>query len=221
MKKICCLLVLPFVFMFLLTGCSNTFSLVPFVSELKSQLYYGESDGFKLKASYGFKETPFINDGKIGQIVKSLTFKLLDRADDNITYSLETLINGKEYKSDFKYNPVSDTLYLSFEIDDFEQNTFSANLCFADNKIPINFISQIPENTLTFEEVTKIIVKEQPTLINSFKSDNSFNAELYLRIIVKNSHPYWYVGLASGNEKLKAFLVDGISGEILAIREIF
>ena len=51
--------------------------------------------------------------------------------------------------------------------------------------------------------------------------DGNFNAELYMRVIVKDQLPYWYVGFASGNEQLKALLVDGINGEVLAIREIF
>ena len=42
-----------------------------------------------------------------------------------------------------------------------------------------------------------------------------------MRVIVKDQLPYWYVGFASGNEQLKALLVDGINGEVLAIREIF
>ena len=42
-----------------------------------------------------------------------------------------------------------------------------------------------------------------------------------MRIFVKNDSPYWYVGIASGNGKLKALLIDGASGELLAAREIF
>ena len=39
--------------------------------------------------------------------------------------------------------------------------------------------------------------------------------------IVKEKKPYYYVGFASGNDKLKALLIDGLTGKTLAIREIF
>ena len=221
MKKICFLILFPLIFLFLFSGCKNTFSLTPYVSELKSQSYIASAEGFKLKAYYGFKEEPYVNDGKVGQTVSRLTVKLIEFTGDNVTYSLELFANGKDYKQDFKYNPVLDVLYLSFEIENFLEKSFTAVLSFADVKINLSFESELPENTKTYEEVTKILLKEQPTLINSLISDGIFNAELHLRIIVKNSHPYWYVGIASESDRLKAFLVDGISGEILAIREIF
>ena len=42
-----------------------------------------------------------------------------------------------------------------------------------------------------------------------------------VKVIVKDDKPYWYVGIASGGGNLKALLIDGFSGEVLAIREIF
>ena len=41
-----------------------------------------------------------------------------------------------------------------------------------------------------------------------------------MRIIVKKEKPYWYIGLINQDGTTKALLVDGFSGEVLAIRKI-
>ena len=58
-------------------------------------------------------------------------------------------------------------------------------------------------------------------MINGFyDQNNNLNLEIHARITVKDNAPYWYVGLNTKNG-LKALLVDGTSGKILAIREIY
>ena len=79
--------------------------------------------------------------------------------------------------------------------------------------------SILPTNCLSINEVLSSLEKSQADFINYYKVDLKFNAEIYARVMVKNQKPYWYI--AFGNkESLKAFLVDGISGEVLAIRQI-
>ena len=41
-----------------------------------------------------------------------------------------------------------------------------------------------------------------------------------MRIIVKDGKAYWYAGLSDGKDFLKALLIDGVSGEILATRTV-
>jgi hypothetical protein len=77
----------------------------------------------------------------------------------------------------------------------------------------------LPENTLTLNEVLLKVEKSQEVLINSYYSDANFNAEIYARVLVKNDRPFYYIALANG-KTLKAFLVDGLTAEVLAIREV-
>ena len=51
-----------------LAGCKNTSSLLPFVSELRCNVYEGESENYHLKGYYGYKETPYLNDAKVSDI---------------------------------------------------------------------------------------------------------------------------------------------------------
>ena len=67
----------------------------------------------------------------------------------------------------------------------------------------------------------EILSSEQGALIETYKNENGeFSGEISERIIVKNEKPYWYVGLLNGKGGTKALLIDGLNGEILAVREI-
>ena len=101
------------VFTLLLTGisgCKNEENLFDFVSELRCEIYQGSSENFSVKAVYGFKEQPFNNDGKVGEVVYGLTFKILDKETEMSSYSLNFSVGEQTYRADFILNPINDTL---------------------------------------------------------------------------------------------------------------
>ena len=61
------------------SSCKKENSLVSYVSDLRCNQYYGKSENFSLSASYGFREKPFVSDGKVGERVYALKIKLLDK----------------------------------------------------------------------------------------------------------------------------------------------
>ncbi|MBQ8426448.1 MAG: hypothetical protein IJX16_01665 [Clostridia bacterium] len=222
MKKFFAILFSVFCLTLLFPACSSGNNLSGYVSEMRSIIYHGEGQTLSLNAGYGFKEQPFINDGKVGKTVNSLTFKLIGKETDDVTYHLSFNYNDTDYKSTFKLNPITDTVTCSVEIDGFYLNEFTVKISFGANSEEITLKSAIPENTITHLDALKYLQKNQGALISHYTDDEgNFNAEIYMRILVKDGAPFWYVGIASGNENLKALLIDGFSGEILAIREIF
>jgi len=222
MKKLCLLFSFLFCLLLTLSGCKEPFTLEKSVSELRSDLFYGESSSYTVKAGYGFKEEPYFNDGKVGDVVSTLTFRLLNKETDLATYSLSFENDGEVYTADFKLNPVKNSLTASVEIDHFNQKNFTVTVHSSSSSEQVVLKSTLPPNTLTYQDALLHLQKEQVNLISHYlDQDGNFNAELYVRVIVKDELPYWYVGFASGNEQLKALLVDGTNGEVLAIREIF
>jgi hypothetical protein len=222
MKKFALFFALILAFFTTLNGCAKPFTLDSSVSELRCDLFYGESKSYSLKAGYGFKESPFINDGSVGKIVHTLNFRLLGKETDLSAYTLSLELDGQTYKTDFKLNPVKNSLTAEIEVDDFNQKEFTVTLSNSSASEKITLKSTLPENTLSYSDALLHLQKDQANLVSHYLDvDGNFNAEIYMRVIVKDQAPYWYVGFASGNEQLKALLVDGISGEVLAIREIF
>lgn len=204
------------------TACSKPFSLEQNVSQLRLELFEGENENFSLKASYGFIETPFVNDGKVGTKVNQLNFKLLNKETDVAEHVLCLNYNGVSYKSPFKFDPLTHSMTASIKLDHFNLKEFDVEIRTASSVQTISMKSILPLDTMDYKTALKSLVNNQPELINNYRTDgNAFNGELYVRIVVKDQKAYWYIGIATGNEQLKALLIDGKNGDVLAVRDIF
>ena len=107
-------------------------------------------------------------------------------------------------------------------MENFSEKEFTVTVFGNGKSEAVTLTSILPKNTISYQKALDCLYDEQKELIEFYQDKNgSFNAEINVRILVKNDKPYYYVGIASGNEKLKALLIDGISGKVLAIREIF
>ncbi len=219
MKKIFAFILIIFS-LFSFSACKRQDGLEIYVSELRSNVYSGQSDDLTLKASYGYKENPYQNDGKVGTLHPLLIIKLIGKETTQSTYTVSFEFNNQNYTADFKLSPVSHSLIATFEIENFNLDEFNVNLSCGDNLHTVKMQTTIPKGTITYIKALECLEKSQPQLIKAFSNDDGFDAEIYARIIVKNDKAYWYIGLARGNDLLKALLIDGKSGEVLAIREI-
>lgn len=217
--KIFCLFLITFSIFSL--SCKSTNPLYSAVSELRSELYSGNSENYKLEACYGFKETPYSNDAKVSEKVYALIFRLFDKETDGAAYSIAIIHDGKNYSADFKLNPVTHTVTARIEIENFTAKQFTATLKKAQESEEITFKSIVPENTMSYRAALNCLSEEQTALIARYTDENgNFNAEIHARIVVKNERPYWYIGIVGG-DSLKALLIDGFDGKTLAMREIF
>ena len=204
------------------TACSKQPTLDCFVSELRSEIFQGECSDFTVKAVYGFKETPSVSDGKVEQKIYSLQFKLIGKDTSTSLYSIAFNFNQKDYRLDFSFNPALDCLTSSVEIEDFNLKEFTVNIINGSNKTQIDLKSIVPLDAMDYSTALKKLQENQSQLLSNYADQNgNFCAEIHMRILVKKDIPYWYVGLINQKGNLKALLIDGFSGETLAIREIF
>ena len=198
-------------------ACEQQSFLTPYVSEYRKDVFEGQGQNHKLIAYYGYRESPYLNDGKVSTIENGLTFILLDAPSDNVAYTL-TLETERPVTLEF-IRLASGRLIVFYEIDNFSLKEFNVTVKYGSSFEPILLKSKITSEHLDLDSVLKILEKEQKAFIDPYTTDGYFNAEIHARIIVKDQKPYWYMAIADG-KRLKAFLVDATSGEILAIREI-
>lgn len=203
----------------LFNGCKKEEPLLPFLSELRENIYEGETDGFKIKASYGFNETPKNLDGKPAKKRYVLSFTLSGAETSAVEYSISFDFGGTEYSGAFKYEPTEDRLAANFYIDDFSAKSFPVTLSFSSERREATLNSIVPDGTANYVEILSALREKQTAFIEDLYENGEFTAEIILRVIVKNEKAYYYVGIAKENY-LKAFLMDGKTKEILAIREI-
>ena len=205
-----CAFILLFCFVLPNVGCKNELDLSVYVTELRYDVFSGENQTYTIKGGLGFNQK--------NQNV--LTLRLVGKYDQNVSYNAQIEFNGEKYTQTFKYNPISSNLTVSFDIPEFNLKQFNVAIITGGESSEITLNSIVPQNTMDYKTALKYLHTNQPDLINSyFDQDGNFTASIIARVIVKNDHPYWYVGLKKDN--LKALLVDGITGEILAVREVF
>lgn len=206
----------------LFLGCKTQNPLLSSVSELRSDLFLGSNENFTIKGQYGFKETPYLNDGKANTKVYLLTFKLVDKEIEDITYSISLDYNSFTYSADFRLNPITHKVIAEIEVENFNLKEFTVKLCYGGIVEEIVMKSIVPLDTISYEKALISLYSNQVQLINTYTDQNgNFNAEIYIRIVVKEQKSYWYIGIASGDNNLKALLIDGKTAEVLAIRDIF
>ena len=224
MKKFCFVFSLLFFCLgiFGLVGCKEkTDDLSRYVSELRCELYEGSNEKYSLKASYGYREQNYSNDGKVGNKVYTLSFRLDVKETQETTYLITLVHDGKTYDGEFKLHPAKHSLTCAFEIKNFAEKSFTVKVGISGEQEEITLTSIIPDGTLTYAQALEYLYKNQKSLVDSYyNADGVFTAEIYERVLVKDGKAYWYIGLASGNGKLKALLIDGKTGDVLATREI-
>ena len=221
-KKIICALVCFLSALFILTplyACEKTARYEKYVSLLRQDIYCGNYKDLTVTAEYGFKENPFTNDACARERVYGFTF-FIPVIPDEIKRTVSFTENGKTYSANFTVNEITSEYKAFIETEPIDVKGFTADIVSGSEIISVSFSSVVPANAVSYKAALSALEKEQSPLLSSFTDNGEFKAELYLKIFVKNEKPFWYVGIAYGNDRLKAFLLDGFTAETLAIREI-
>lgn len=214
MKKILFFTTAVLALLFSFIGCDKSEDYSAYLTELRQDVFFGENENLSLSANYGFKT-------ENGKRVYSLCFYLKKSPFSQTTYNLELTFNNIIYKTDFSESPLHSYPAASFKIENFNEKNFIVKVKYGSNTEEITLVSQIPENALSYTDALKTLWQNQSELMQTYYDENgNFAGEITERVIVKNQKPYYYVGLVK-NGKLKALLIEGFSGELLAIREVF
>ena len=128
MKKLLAFLIMLTLVITPLFGCKPEKGLEVYLSELRSDLFEGKSQTYTLKAGYGFKETPFINDGVVGETVSTLSFRLGGAVVDGATYTVSFTSGSETFSKEFSLNPITHSLTAVIEVDNFSAKEFTATI---------------------------------------------------------------------------------------------
>lgn len=202
------------------SGCNSDEDLSVYLSEYRNDIFEGESQNYRLNAEYGFKEEVFSPDGNVGKTIYLLIFTLDKDGISDGDYSLSFDYDGKNYKNVFSLSPATDKLQAKFEITGFNEKSFTVNVSIAETSEQVTLSSVLPENIISVKEALSSI-KNSTTVFDSYANGAGYDMELTARLSVKNGNAYYYIGITDKNSKMKALLVDGKTGEVLARRDVF
>ena len=212
-KYLAVLLCLSIFFIPCFTACNSKPNLNNHVVEARLNLFEGENQGLKLSCAYGYTLSEQKN--------YAMTFKLFTDASTEITYSVSVSLDVMHTET-FTLSPITHTLTATIYGKLLSQKSFDVILSYGSEKITISMQSIIPDNVLDVQSALNSLASSQPSLINSFVDEyGTLCVDVCIRIIVRENKAYYYVALTDKSGGVKALLLDGITADVLAVRDIF
>ena len=212
MKKL--ILILSFLSILFISSCKEKVSFEEKISQLRPTTLFYENDDFLLTAFPEKSENPQIDDGNIGNVENRILFKLQLKSKKHELCKVEFCINDKTYKANFKYQPLSSFLYCEIQVANLPTKNLYVKVSLDEKTCGISLLSHKNDLTLSYQQVIDNLIKNDE-FVKEFLSNK--NGELKIRFIDNGGYDYWYLGFVSA-EKTTAYLIDGETGEILAIK---
>lgn len=208
-------LIMPFA-----AACEKEEGLIPYVSEIRSDVLTGQSENYSVKAYVLKSETPLSDDGTAGSLAPYIRF-FLKVKDLNAVYRIDFSIGEKNYSCTPAIDPATGEFIATAETESLPAATLTVNVCCGGLTETAELNSIVPETALTPQAVLDAVYLKNPDLFNSYNNEEGkFCAEIRIKITVKDGKPYYFFGILDGKSR-KAFLADGYTGEVLAVRNVF
>lgn len=208
---------LAFVFTFPLFACAKGVDYTEYVSELRSNIFLAETDGFSLRIYSVKKESPYHSDG-IAQPCNERTEIYLVAPQGDKTCQISFTANGKNHGGEMSFDNVKAEYYYYCPLDTSALTDISVQIHYGETQVDLTAKSVLNKDTLPPFDVLSILLNSEKELFDSLTDKYGFAGEIYIRLIYEES-PYYYVGVIERNGKITAFLINATSGKILAKRK--
>lgn len=216
MKKIAFCVVLFIIFQ--LTGCKKYAEYEDKISQLRYDVLYGETDEFDVTAYVEKREDPIYQDGLTGDIANFLTFKIEFDRDAVLRSSpvIEFETDGIKYRKETEYKPLSDFVYCFFSPKKLPDKKLNVKITTDEKSETVTLLSVKKNDTLTYKEALNSLRKSKAAPADEF-FDGKTPYEIKIRLIYSDGYNCYFIGLET-KEKSVGFLLDGSTGEIIAIK---
>lgn len=207
--------------LFLLTvcffgACTKSIDYFDYVSELRSNIFLGETDEFSLRVFAVAKESPYAMDGVPMERYDRLEAYLVAPEGDK-TCNISFTVRGENYGGEMSYDSVKAEYYYACNLDIKEENEIIFQIKYGEQDFALTAYTVRTEDTLSAQNVLKNLEREESELFASLTDKYGFAGEIYMRLIYEDA-PYYYVGLIERNQNVHAFLINAKTGKVLAKR---
>ncbi len=204
---------------FSFASCSTGLELKDYVSDLRHGLYYGEGEKYSLKIAVGEKETPLQNDGAVGQIQPYVKIVLYG-GEVGVSYTVGFRFNDQDYLLETDVNPATSLPTIEEQIENFNADNLTFTVMASSYSENVTTRNIVPQGTIDYLTALDFFKNQQPTFIENHTENEKLTVELYVKVLVEQDKAYWYIGVLDG-QKIRAMLIDGITGELLATKDVY
>ena len=203
-------------------GCSRTPDLTKYVSEYRSDIFYGSSGDCSVFASCSKKEYPYQADGNAAEM--SDMFEIAFSTPDNTkTYLIKFTLGEKNYEGELSFDSVKmvHTWSQSIPAPQEKEIEFTFVDTASEDAVPMSIQAKSVKSdyVLPLSDLLKKVSSEESEQFTELSDGNVFCAEIYVRLLYENNECYYYIGLTDRSGNTFAMLADAETGEILATKQ--
>ena len=192
------------------------------LSELRSELFVGESECYRCYIASGYREEPYNCDGVKNELVPFAVISLRGKSGNIPSASYTLTVDDKEYVGQFEYDPYGSGLVVDAEV--FVTSENAVKLCVTVNgkTEEVKLVSKSKDFKVKGDDVVNIICENKKEKLDELTSLRKLQAEIFIKIATDNDFTfdksYYYVCICDRNGNTYDFLVDVDSGNIVATK---
>lgn len=199
-----------------LCSCTQKTDYFSYVTELRDNIFIGENERFIVRAYSLTRESPYVADGiPCEKQTRTEVYILAKGIDENMNVSFQ--INDNVYGGEASYDNVKGEYFLACPVSTATLRCIEFSICFANEEIRISANSVCPPETLDAKAVLNVVMEEDAELFTSLTDKYGFAGEIYMRLLYEDA-PFYYVGVINRKGDVTAFLINAITGRVLAKR---
>ena len=197
-------------------SCAKPIRYMDYVSELRSNIFLAKTENFSLRIYAVSKEYPYLSDGIPQECTTRLEAYLVAPEGDE-SCQISILVDGKTYGGDMSFDNVKTEYYYSCTLDVAKQSELPCTIVYGDERLELTARSVKSKDVLSPENILQKLETAENELFLSLTDKYGFAGEIYLRLLYEGA-PYYYIGIIDRNGCINAFLLDAVTGKILAKR---
>jgi len=224
MKK--AIFLLPFLLTcsFFIIGCSNNYSLAnDNISEIRRELYEGNTED--LSASYicGERESEYLMDGNSTPLTEFGVITFYPETESAETPNFILTIDDQIFSGTLEQNPF-DRSYVADIEKCLSGTIITAVFISGDISTTIELQKINTDWEITAEKALEITCDKMGSDFNNFIDGENFSGECYIKIVhdssLSSDSYYWYVNIINAEEQSFSAIIDPFSGDLLAKKSI-
>jgi hypothetical protein len=223
-----------------LTACTAKVDYYQYVSEVRKSIYLYEDDNMSVKLYFSSRESPYKSDGIKGEMNDIVeVYVSLNKSCNELDVAFEG------FEGEMNYLAVSQNYYLCFSGENVSKDEIDVKLTIDGTAsevtcgnvvVGVGVGGDTESNSsagsssgngaggsacgeiITPRTALKCVTEYDAELFKSLTNGKIFNGEIYIRLLF-NDGCYYYVGVCDTSSNITSYLVDAVTGRIIATRK--
>lgn len=199
------------------SGCNKSVDYFSYVSELRNNVFLYKDDQLSLRAHALTKESPYATDGVVSKLHTRTEIRLIAPSGEQ-TYSVFFMLDNTEYGGEMSFDNVKSEYYYACPVDVSACTQLELRVVCGTAERVCVAKSVLTSDTVSPKQALALLVEKEKDFFNGLTDKYGFAGEIHLRLLYEDA-PYYYVGVTDRQGNVTAFLINGLTGQILAKRQ--